>query len=69
METNTQNEMPNDIVAHQSNIEASAGPHTNAEGIVIDPNDPNTVDIAVLGHLYSANTERGVYKTTDGGAT
>jgi photosystem II stability/assembly factor-like uncharacterized protein len=35
--------------------------------IVIDPNDPNIVDVAVLGHLYTANDERGVYKTTDGG--
>ena len=37
--------------------------------IVIDPNDPNTIDVAVLGHLYSANEERGMYKTTDGGKT
>ncbi len=37
--------------------------------IVIDPNDPNTVDVAVLGHLYTPNEDRGVYKTTDGGAT
>jgi photosystem II stability/assembly factor-like uncharacterized protein len=37
--------------------------------IVIDPNDPNTIDVAVLGHLYSANEERGMYKTTDAGKT
>ena len=37
--------------------------------IVIDPNDPNTVLVAVLGHLYTSNDERGVYKTTDGGKT
>jgi len=35
--------------------------------IVLDPNDPNTVWIAAVGHLYSANPERGVFKTTDGG--
>ncbi len=35
--------------------------------IVIDPNDPNTVWVAAVGHLYSANPERGVFKTTDGG--
>jgi len=29
--------------------------------------DPNTAWVAVLGHLYSPNKERGVYKTTDGG--
>ncbi|HTA81374.1 MAG TPA: glycosyl hydrolase [Bacteroidia bacterium] len=37
--------------------------------IVIDPSDPNTVDVAVLGHLYTPNEERGMYKTTDGGKT
>src|ERR1700682_2115891 len=37
--------------------------------IVIDPRDPNVVYVAVLGHLFGANTERGVYKTTDGGKT
>lgn len=37
--------------------------------IVLDPTDPNTVWVAALGHLYSPNAERGVYKTTDGGLT
>ena len=37
--------------------------------IVIDPNDPNTVWVAAIGHLYSPNPERGVFKTTDGGKT
>jgi len=37
--------------------------------IVLHPTDPNTLWVAVLGHLYSTNSERGVYKTTDGGAT
>jgi photosystem II stability/assembly factor-like uncharacterized protein len=35
--------------------------------IVMDPKDENTVWVAVTGHLYSANPERGLYKTTDGG--
>jgi len=35
--------------------------------IIIHPDDPNTVWVAALGHLYSPNSERGVYKTTDGG--
>ncbi len=35
--------------------------------IVMHPDDPNTVWVAVLGHLYSPNEERGIYKTTDGG--
>jgi hypothetical protein len=37
--------------------------------IIIHPEDPNTVWVAALGHLYSANPERGLYKTTDGGTT
>ncbi|MFC2106982.1 glycosyl hydrolase [Bacteroidota bacterium] len=35
--------------------------------IIIDPNDPNTLYVAALGHLWNANEDRGVYKTTDGG--
>jgi photosystem II stability/assembly factor-like uncharacterized protein len=35
--------------------------------ILIHPKDPNTVYVAALGHLYSPNEERGVYRTTDGG--
>lgn len=37
--------------------------------ILIHPKDPNTVYVAALGHLWDANEERGVFKTTDGGAT
>lgn len=37
--------------------------------IVIHPKDPNTVWVAVMGHLFGPNEERGVYKTTDGGKT
>jgi len=37
--------------------------------IVIDPKDVNTVFVAVLGHLFGPNRERGIYKTTDGGKT
>lgn len=37
--------------------------------IIIHPNNPNIVWVAALGHLYSPNTERGVYKTIDGGRT
>lgn len=35
--------------------------------IVIDPRNENTVWVAALGHLYSQNEERGVYKSVDGG--
>ncbi len=37
--------------------------------IILHPTDNNIAWVAVLGHLYSANKERGVYKTTDGGKT
>jgi photosystem II stability/assembly factor-like uncharacterized protein len=37
--------------------------------IVISPQDSNTVYVAAMGHLWNANPERGVYKTTDGGKT
>ena len=36
--------------------------------IVVDPADPNRVYVAALGHVYKANPERGVYRSTDGGA-
>ena len=35
--------------------------------IVINPNNPNEVLVGVIGHLYSSNQERGIYKTVDGG--
>jgi photosystem II stability/assembly factor-like uncharacterized protein len=37
--------------------------------VIIDPRREDTVYVAVLGHLYSQNEERGLYKTTDGGKT
>jgi len=37
--------------------------------IVIDPVDNNIVFVAATGPLWSPGGERGVYKTTDGGAT
>ncbi len=37
--------------------------------IVIHPDNPDTVYVAASGHEYTYNTERGVYKTTDGGKT
>ncbi len=37
--------------------------------IIIDPNNSNTVYVAVLGALWSDSEDRGIYKTTDGGKT
>ena len=45
----------------------AASEHIGA--ILIDPRNTNTVWVAAQGPLFSAGGERGVYKTTDGGAT
>jgi len=37
--------------------------------ILINPNNTDEVIICVIGHLYSSNEERGVFKTSDGGKT
>ncbi|MFZ0642216.1 MAG: hypothetical protein WAM25_03600, partial [Candidatus Acidiferrales bacterium] len=37
--------------------------------ILVDPHDPNRVFVAVLGHPYGPNAERGVFRSTDGGQT
>ncbi len=37
--------------------------------IIVDPADPNVVFVAALGHPYGPNTERGVFRTRDGGET
>lgn len=35
--------------------------------VLIDPVDPNIVYVAAIGHNFSTNTERGLFKTIDGG--
>jgi len=35
--------------------------------IVVHPANPDIAWVAVMGHLFGRNTERGVFKTTDGG--
>jgi photosystem II stability/assembly factor-like uncharacterized protein len=37
--------------------------------IAVDPGNPNRLFVAVLGHPYGANEERGVFRSTDGGQT
>lgn len=37
--------------------------------ILVDPNDPNRVYVAALGHPYGPNEQRGVFASTDGGKT
>ncbi|MBZ5520735.1 MAG: hypothetical protein LAP21_00615 [Acidobacteriia bacterium] len=36
--------------------------------IVVDPRNASVVMVAALGHAYGPNTERGVFRSTDGGA-
>jgi photosystem II stability/assembly factor-like uncharacterized protein len=35
--------------------------------LIIDPSNPDIVLVAALGHAFGPNTERGVFRTTDGG--
>jgi photosystem II stability/assembly factor-like uncharacterized protein len=35
--------------------------------IIVDPADPQRLFVAVLGHPYGPNEERGVFRSTDGG--
>jgi photosystem II stability/assembly factor-like uncharacterized protein len=37
--------------------------------IAVDPRNPNRLFVAVLGHPYGANEERGIFRSTDGGRT
>ena len=37
--------------------------------IVVNPNNPQVVFVAALGHVFGNNKERGVYRSTDGGKT
>jgi photosystem II stability/assembly factor-like uncharacterized protein len=37
--------------------------------LAVDPRDPNRLFVAVLGHPYGPSTERGIFRSTDGGQT
>jgi photosystem II stability/assembly factor-like uncharacterized protein len=37
--------------------------------IAVDPRNPNVLLVAAIGHLYAANKERGIFRSTDGGQT
>jgi len=37
--------------------------------ILVHPQNSDVVYVAALGHLWGANTERGLFQTTDGGKT
>ena len=37
--------------------------------LIVHPDNPDVVFVAAIGHAYGPNTERGVFRTTDGGKT
>jgi len=37
--------------------------------IIVDPRNPDRLFVAVLGHPYGPNEERGIFRSTDGGRT
>ena len=37
--------------------------------VLIHPFDPDIVYVAAIGHLYTFNSQRGLFRTTDGGQT
>jgi len=37
--------------------------------VIVNPTNPDIVFVAALGHPFGANTERGIFRTTDGGKT
>jgi photosystem II stability/assembly factor-like uncharacterized protein len=37
--------------------------------VIVNPTNPDIVFVAALGHPYGSNTERGIFRTTDGGKT
>jgi len=37
--------------------------------VIVNPHNPDVVFVAGLGHPFGPNTERGVFRTTDGGKT
>ena len=37
--------------------------------ILVDPSNPDHVIVGVLGHLYTPNAQRGIYRSTDGGSS
>ena len=43
-----------------------AGQITN---VIVDPHDSNKIFVGVMGHVWTPNPDRGVFRTTDGGKT
>jgi photosystem II stability/assembly factor-like uncharacterized protein len=54
-----------DAGAHWTHLGLRSGKQIGA--IAVDPTDPKRLFVAVLGHPYGPNPERGLYRSTDGG--
>ena len=37
--------------------------------VIVDPRNPDIVFVAAVGHAFGSNTERGIFRTADGGKT
>jgi photosystem II stability/assembly factor-like uncharacterized protein len=37
--------------------------------VIVDPRNADVVFVAAMGHAFGANSERGIFRTTDGGKT
>ena len=37
--------------------------------LIVDPNNPDVVLVAAIGHAFGPNAERGIFRTSDGGKT
>nr|WP_232827370.1 glycosyl hydrolase [Winogradskyella aurantiaca] len=57
------------VDAGKSWTEAGLKTSRHIPRIAIDPNDHNIVYAGVMGNIYKASNERGIYKSTDGGKT
>ena len=57
------------VDAGKSWTEAGLKTSRHIPRIAIDPNDHNIVYAGVMGNIYKASSERGIYKSTDGGKT
>jgi len=68
-----------DLFHRRRNLQSSDGGHAwqhlglrdgqQISVILVDPHDPNRVFVAVVGHPYGPNAERGVFRSLDGGLT
>src|SRR3954469_24401522 len=57
------------IDAGQTWTRSGLGDTRHIARIVIDPRNPDLVYVAAAGHLWGSNSERGVFKASDGGRT